>query len=359
MVNFSAVAASCEALPHALVGQFFPRTWQHVRLGPLQVAFRSNEDVFAELRHFPESAHLPRDAPVHYTVNCCNVNIDGLWPLQQLKKAHDGTYRGKRFAAGYYLTDHFGPPAYLITQGSELWIFAARFAPILWPFVVKFLLTKFSIEQRMLHLKAAAVSLSNEATLLVGRGGTGKTVLVTQLCQNSGAHFLANTHVLVHEETVIPVASSMRIRNDRLFGPLIAARALPEAIKAGEFLADPYADLGWSIGKACRIRNICLVDYRGDGRRVIGTVDREVLLDYMESFSLAVNIYGLREDVLDYLGGDVRRFSTESSYMNAELQRLIERCRCFYVSCDVTDANNLRAIGEMLSEDGPQHEVRG
>src|SRR6266702_6273393 len=171
-------------------GQFIARVSQKVSLGSLHVSIRANEKSFAELQYFPESIRLPETAPVHYTVNCCNLGMDGPWPIQEIQNARDKTYRGGRFAAGYYLTDHFGAPAYLITQGTQLWIFAPHFGSILWPFVVKFLLTVYSIDQQMLHLKAAAVSVGNSVTLLVGRGGTGKTVLLTRLCQEAGAQFI-------------------------------------------------------------------------------------------------------------------------------------------------------------------------
>jgi hypothetical protein len=319
-----------------------------VQLGTLRVAFRSNENEFAELRYFPPSAHLPPGTPVHYTVNCCNLNLDGPWLMDAIQAAQDKSYRGKRFAAGYYLTDHFGPPAHLVTQGTQIWLFARDFRPIIWPFVVKYLLTLHSIDQQMLHLKAAAIRLGNAATVLVGRGGSGKTVLLTQLCRSAAANFLANTHLLISDRTVIPVASTVRVRNDGIFGRIIRDRNLPPAVKKGEFLADPVTDLGWQSGTACPIRNICLLDYRAPDRRAIRELDRSVLLDYMENFSLALNIYGLREDVLDYLDGNVLSFSMQWTHMRDRLRRLVDECRCYYISCDATNANNLNVIRKLL-----------
>lgn len=339
----------CEGAPSPGGGCFHPRTAQKIKLGPLRVEIRSNEPSFPELQYFPECARLSSADPVDYTVSCCSLGLDGPWPMEWLRASHDKTYRGRRFAAGYYLTDHFGAPAYLLTCDRHLWIFATDFGPILWPFVIKFLLTIDSIDRGMLHLKAAAVSLSSRVTLLVGRGGTGKTVLLSQLCEHAGARFLANTHVLVDDDhTVVPVSSTMRVRNDRFFGPLITSRRLLPALKAGEFLADPFSDLGWAVGREGLIHNLCLVDYRTDAPPVLSGIDRKVLLDYMENFSLAVNIYGLREDVLDYLGADVNRFSIQWSAMKSKLERLVHRCRCFHVRCDSTDPENLRQIRTML-----------
>lgn len=328
---------------------FIVRCSQKVRLGSLNVAFHSNEASFSELHYFPRSVHLQRDAPVDYIVNCCNISIDGPWPIEAIQSATDRTYRGGRFASGYYLTDHFGLPAHLVTRGRELWIYAQEFKQILWPFVVKYLLTVHSIEVGSLHLKAAAVELNGAATLLVGRGGTGKTVMLTQMCIAGGARFLANTHILVRGTTLTPVLSAMRIRNDRVFGPLIVARGLPPAVKNGDYLADPCTDLGWSVGSARQVQNILLLDYQGPTRRMIKEVQREILYDYMENFSLAVNIYGLREDVLDYLQADVEQFSVEWSLMKSRLRELVDRCRCYHVSCDATDPHNLQSICSLLA----------
>src|SRR5579871_5918316 len=179
-------AAACPGL-----ADFVVRTAQTVALGPVHVTIRSNEESFAELQYFPTATRFA-DCQPDYIINCCNLRVDGPWSVTALRDGRDGTYRAGRFAAGYYLTDHFGPPAYLLTRGKHLWIFAERFEPILWPYVVKWLLTDYALEHGLQQLKAAAVQFDDTVTLLVGRGGSGKTVLLTQLCKQAGARFLAN-----------------------------------------------------------------------------------------------------------------------------------------------------------------------
>jgi hypothetical protein len=327
--------------------KFHVRTARNVSLGTLRLAIRSNEEQFSELRYFPEGVTLPDDSPVHYSVNCCNLNVDGPWPLDALSRARDRTYRGGRFAGGYYLTDHFGPPAYIVTTGQQLWIFAERFEPILWPFVVKYLLTIHSLDEQLLHLKAACVAFDGAGTLLVGRGGSGKTVLLTQLCR-AGAKFLANTHALLRGQTVFAVPTSMRVRNDSLFEAVIAARKLTTGIKPGEYVADPIKDLLWETVATTDVRNICLVDYKGVRHCQIQELEADVLYEYMENFSLAVNLYGLKEDVFDYLGGDARRLAKEWAHMKTMLRSLVDRCRCHYVSADMMDAACLAELRKRL-----------
>jgi hypothetical protein len=328
-------------------GTFFARTRGKVSLGPLRVEICSNDEHFVGMHYFPESACANDDAPAYYTVRFCDLRIDAPWPLQKLSALQNATYRANRFAMGYYITDHFGPPAYLIIQGKDYWIFGTNFESILWPYVVKLLLTLYSMEHGMLHLKAASVAVAGNGALLVARGGGGKTVLLAELCR-IGAQFLSNTHVLVDEHSILAVPTAMRVRNDSLFAPIIAARHLPPAIKTGEYTADPLVDLGWQTATDASPKIICLVDYRGINTRVIREMDRDVLFNYMEQFSLALNVYGLKEDVLDHLGKDVSEFSVHMTGMKTKLRALVNQCRTYYLSCDATDPRNLQALYTLL-----------
>ena len=287
------------------------------------------------------------DGEADFALSLCNIGIDGPWPVEALAGLRDRSYRGKRMSVGYYLTDHFGAPAYLVTRGTRCWIFAEDFEPILWPYAIKHLLTVYSIGRGMLHLKAAAVAVEGRGALLVGRGGSGKTVLMNHLC-GAGAEFLSNTHVLVEGLDILGIRTAMRVRADEFFGPMIAARGLAPNVKADEYTADPLADLGWRAGRSARLGSVWLMDYRGVGTREIREMGAEVMLEYMEQFALALNVYGLKDDVLDSLGGDVGRFSVEMSAMRARLRAVIEGARCYYLSCDAADSANLREIWELI-----------
>ena len=155
----------------------------------------------------------------------------------------------------------------------------------------------YSMEHELVHLKAAGIAVGGHGALLVGRGGSGKTVLLSQLCR-AGALFLSNTHVLVEGQNLMGIRTAMRVRPDRFFGPIIAARGLSPNVKASEYTADPIRDLEWSSLRVAPIRNVCLVDYRGREHCQIREIDRDILVDYMEQFSLAVNVYGLKESKL-------------------------------------------------------------
>jgi len=136
----------------------------------MSVEIRSNEQHFTGMRYFPPSSDLEGQTPADYTLNFCNLNVDTPWDLQALSKERDRSYRGGRFAAGYYITDHFGSPAYLVTRESHYWVYAADFEAMLWPYFVKLLLTIHSMKLGLLHLKAASIAVDGAGILLVGRG---------------------------------------------------------------------------------------------------------------------------------------------------------------------------------------------
>ena len=338
--------------PSSLLGDAFQvRSRRRIRLGPVSIEIRSNEPDFKGFRFFSEvcgvgESEADWDDEPDFTLSLCNIGIDVPWPVQTLASIRDRSYRAKRMSVGYYLTDHYGAPAYLITRGTRYWIFAEDFEPILWTYAVKHLLTVYSIERGLLHLKAAAVAVDGQGALLVGRGGSGKTVLMNHLCR-AGAQFLSNTHVLMEGLDILGTWTGMRVRADEFFGPIIAARRLAPNVKADEYTADPVTDLGWRTARSAPLRSLCLVDYRA-GARVIREIGAEVMFDYMEQFSLALNVYGLKEDVLDSLGGDVARFSVEMTLTRARLRAVIDGARCYYLSCDAADSANLREIGELL-----------
>ena len=336
---------------------FLIRSQRRVRLGPLEVDIRSNEPRFEGMRYFPKSAEITSESLCDYTLSLCNLTVDAPWPLERLHPMYDRTYRGKRFVGGYYLTDHYGAPAYLMTHGTHYWVFANDFRPILWPCLAKWLLTRYSIDHGMLHLKAASLAVDDAGILLVAHGEGGKTVLLTQLCRR-GARFLSNTHTLVHDRRIIAVPNAMRIRNDVLFGPLIASRSLPNGPRPGEYFADPYADLGWRGDEVAPLKIICLVDFRKPGTQTVQDIDRETLFNYMDQFALAVNVYGLKEDVLDHFTGEVTAFSQCMQEMRERLRAIVTTCDAYYVSCDAMVPETLEALYQILGKPHQRHGSR-
>ena len=83
--------------------------------------------------------------------------------------------------------------------------------------------------------------------------------------------------------------------------------------------------------------------------RQIRPIDSNVMFDYMDQFALALNVYGLKEDVLDLLSSDVQQFSVATARMRSELHALVNNSRCYYVSCDAAVDRNVQSIYDLLA----------
>src|SRR5215469_14549873 len=57
--------------------EFRVRSHQKVLLGPLCLEICSNEQDFRGMRYFPQSTQADENTVSHYTVNLCNINLDG------------------------------------------------------------------------------------------------------------------------------------------------------------------------------------------------------------------------------------------------------------------------------------------
>ena len=135
---------------------------------------------------------------------------------------------------------------------------------------------------------------------------------------------MSNTHSFIDGNTPIGISTAMRVRQDEFFAPIIAAHGLSPSVKSGEYVVDPRSDLGWSAAESAPVRSVCLLDYGDSTRTEIREIERDIVFDYLEHFGLAINVYGLKEDMLDHQGRDVWMFSTQMSRTRAQLRAPID-----------------------------------
>jgi hypothetical protein len=316
-------------------------------LGPMTLRVRSTR------RDVPGSELFSRAASdmnptVTYEIDLVDLDDVPTLDVSDVLPFVDDTFRSERLRAGYYLTHYFGEPAYLISADSRYLILGRRLERILWPYLVKYLLTRFSIEQGSLHLKAAAFALDGMATLLVGRGGGGKSVFLTQACVAGGA-FVSNTHVLLAGSRVIGVPSAMRVRDDDCVRPLIRSLDLPRHIVKGEFSLDPVDAFPDRIVESARLRNLVVVDHRRGADRRLRRLTSDDTYLYAEAFALPIPTYGLKDDVLAYVGGDLDRFVAVYRTMKERLRQVVDECNCFHTSCDMLDPGERDRVLEAIA----------
>lgn len=320
-----------------------------IEFGPVLFRLVSNVPAFPALQHFSaRSRNALHNEEPQFELWC--VSLEGSAIEREVLLEHvDRTYRGNSFLHGYYATDHFGPPVYLVTRGQRYYVFGERLELVVWPYFVKYFLMLHSLRDASLHLKAAALAIGRAGTLILGRGGAGKTVFLTQLCRR-GARFVTNTHTLVKHGYATGVASAMRIRPDSwLAGLATDGLGSSPAIRPGEVLIDPDKIFDADSGDSIEVRNLCIVDFRGAGCHTIERLSEREAYDYSEQFSLAINVYRLEEDLLDFYGGDYRRFAHAYGEMKSQLNDLVRRSRRYYISCDMLDQNYQNEILDLLS----------
>lgn len=322
-------------------------TDETIHLGPFSFRLISNVPEFPALNYFRSESRNPPHSTPQFELWCVSLKASEI-DRDYLSEQVDRTYRGNSFLHGYYVTDHFGEPVYLVTRGRRYFAFGEKLELVVWPYFVKHFLMRHALRTGALHLKAAALALGSVGTLIIGRGGAGKTVLLTQLC-HGGARFVTNTHSLVKDGYTTGVASSMRIRTDSLLAGLVGKQGGMPAIRPNEVVIDPYRLFEANRGETVEVKNLCIVDFRGKGCHTIANLSEQETYDYAEQFSLSVNVYRLEEDLLDFFKGDYHRFSQVYHGMKRQLEELIRRSRCYYLSVDVFDRNHQAEILDLLS----------
>lgn len=319
-----------------------------VRLGPTQFRLVSNVRDFLALRWFSQSARKPwRGERLPFELWCISL-VDSTVDLQHILPHVDQTYRGQSFLHGYYVTDHFGGPIYLVTSGRCFFVFGEYLERVVWPYFVKYLILLHTIQSGSLFLKAAACIVGDAATLLLGRGGSGKTVFLTQLCQH-GAKFITNSHAVVGSGRVTGIASSMRVRNGLCASGSIKNVPTCPGLMPGEIVIDPWDIFPSPIDFAVNVKNLCVIDYQQPNFHSIEVMTPEDIYNYAEQFSLALNVYRLEEDLLDMYQGDCRRFSAAYCQMKMQLMALVQQSRCFRISSDILVEEYRDEVFQLLS----------
>jgi hypothetical protein len=306
-----------------------------VDLGVTSVLIRTNVPNFSGFRYFSRLSE-PRANGHAAPYELCCVDLDHAPSLDEsmVRDLGDTSFRGQRFRSGFYLTHHFGAPATLITLGNRHYIIGRDLGRIIWGWYTKYILTVHSLSVGSLHLKAGCFALDGAGTLLIGRGSGGKTVLLTQLCQE-GATFVSNTHAIVDSQQVANgVPTTLRVRDDACFGALVKSGRLQSHLERSEFIADPATLFARSAASA-RIRNICIVDFHAGTDSVISAVDTAAAYDIFEQFGFPINTYGMKDDVLEFYHGDLTQFINTYETAKRQLRELVHACSCFYVNCDM------------------------
>jgi hypothetical protein len=326
-----------------------PKTDVVVSLGPVTVRIVSDVADFPALSYFSRSAVRGTDSASPADVELYCLTADASAAARSLAAMPDRTARAKGFGRGYYVTDHFGAPAGLATRDNRFYLIGDRLENLVWPYVVKYVLLRHTVAAGSLFLKAAALVVDGAGTLVLGRGGAGKTTFVTELCRH-GAGFVTNSHAVIRGAEIDGVASSMRIRPGQWLDRLGVVAA--PALDPSEVVVDPLDVFPSRPTGSVPVRNICVVDFRGSDRHTVTPLRTDETYDCLEQFGLGLNVYRLEEDLLDALDGDYQRFAQAYRRMKEQLAELARTCRAYYISTDLMRTDRRDEILAMLGSCG-------
>lgn len=300
----------------------------NLRLGRRILRIVSVEPAPAVLARFSRAAFATEAELAHFTQIIVPTSLRQRFPFES-----DLHARAKEFRRGYYATNHYGPFADTVTLSLDCQLlFADMPELIVWPYTAKRFLLEQTLDERHLFLKAAAVSVDDGgAFLVVGRSGGGKTSLMHAICQ-TGAKFLANSHVLMDGGQVHPIYTNIRVRPNML-ERYEEVRALPT--EDGDWIVEPETLYRLSAAVPHELRGIIVVDYQGTSLPVSpATVD--AITSMIKTFGLGVSAYGLQDDLWELVGGSIDIFSQQMRHWEHSIEQLAHSVPVRYVTGSVS-----------------------
>jgi hypothetical protein len=324
-----------------------PHYWI-VDLNYLQIGVASNSAPFPGSNYvYSRSGSKSEFEKCEYRVSLFEQGSFTADQLNWLKNCSDKSFRGDRFRSGFYITHHFGDPAFIFTAGAEVIVIGTTLDKLIWPYFTKVFLTLDAEMRGDLHLKAACVELNEKGILLIGRGSGGKTVMLKEACR-LGAIFVANTHCVVSSTQVIGVQSPVRVRDDPIFADQIRASGAQPHIEADEYTLR-HASFFEHTKRDTAPNIMCVIDYRPERPRSIRRMTIDHIYGFAELFAFPTVTYGIKDDILASVQGDHFRLAEMFGSMKAKLKYFVSNMPVFYVSIDVTKKEDWICLLESLA----------
>lgn len=242
------------------------------------------------------------------------------------------TYREKAMKSGIYLGHHSGKPAKLYIEDKEnIHLCAEDYNRVFWSYLIKYILTVFCLENRMLHLKAGAVEFEENIYLIMGRGGSGKTEIIKAMCNNGGT-FITNTHAIIKANEIMGLSTNIRVREDDKQKYYMPNQLFPQN----------------AIGTWKKVDKILWINHRNDGEIRVKKLKIGDLFYNIKQFSEAIANWELHEDIYDYYGSDPIGVSTAINDIDKNIMALISATDNYYVNADIFSEDGFRKLINLI-----------
>lgn len=243
-------------------------------------------------------------------------------------------YRQKMFLKGLYLGHHLGPTGSMCADHESIKIKlesddANDYRKVLWNYALKVYLSISALEAGAIHLKATTlIDSQGMATLLIGRGGSGKSVLAKELA-NHGFIFVGNTHALVKDGRVWAINSWTRSRSG-----------------STELYLPPCDQ---TLQGDAEIKRIVLIEHNQCGKFTLNTLAISEVLAFSIHYVLATGAYDLKEDLSDIFGQSAR-FMQLASLELLQLEALLGSIGVYSLSSDIFNENSRNSAISFFKE---------
>jgi hypothetical protein len=264
----------------------------------------------------------------NYTTKFSNKNVIYNVFFNEVSDIKDDSYRAKQMRKGVYLGHNIGKPCCFSYKDNNFYIFSNDFLisdyeKVFWNFILKFILTKESINNSGLHLKGTLIQTpNNKNCLLLGKGESGKTTIAKEL-ENNNFKILSNTHCLMKGKYFWGINSWTRIRNknDEKF-------YLPVTIPTLEGILD----------------KVYIIQSNNKSENQIKNLNDIQSYTYTKYFSSAIINYDLKEEIYDYCSKNLFEFS---NIMETDAKLLKEFCSMLpikYANIDILNSESKNAF---------------
>lgn len=237
------------------------------------------------------------------------------------------SYREKIMLKGLYLGHHFGESARLrVIDDYNIAISHSEPDEVIRWYVTKYVLNIFSLKENIMYLKGGAVEYKGKAFLILGRGGSGKTELIKELCKNS-VKFISNTHLLVkteEEAKVKGINSNVRVRKNG------KDEFIPVYDLYGDNVCFDYTSIG----------GIFWFKYKIDGESNIRELKPDEIFYNMQFFSEATINWEMKEDIADYCESDPNIFKNNIAAIYDRL-KMLSNLKSYYLNLDIHTSDGL------------------
>lgn len=260
----------------------------------------------------------------------------------------NSSLRSKRITNGYYNMHHFGSPAclYIDYEKKRVYILGTLKSckKIFWSYVIKWILTQETLLKRI-HLKGSLLQLGGKGYLIIGGKSSGKSTLIYNLMKkNRNSKFISNTHVLIDKEGIAEgIKSNINFRKNMALKICYENEKLRNKKILGCTNLDPI-DLNYEISDKCKVDTIVFYQYNCQNKYTRNGIQKSDMRNLIEMYSNAINVYSLKEDLLDYRQFNIKKVCDDIKSQKECLATIVEHTKNIGITCDCENERCLENI---------------